>query len=364
MRRISMPSSLARVLAGACFAALLAEAAVAQPPPTFEERIDVTEVLLDVVAVDKKGRVVEGLGVEDFVVEENGEPVTVTDVNFYTTRYGRGDENASDLPASRYFILFFHDQRRNAGPGNLLLQQQLEAGRESRRFIESKLGPSDFVAVVSYDVKLEIHQDFTQDRASLLAAIEAATAGGKAPGIRTPSERRRAVHDGPSIFRNLPPGPTLDKQTTRIYDAIRVVAEASGYLVGRKSLLLFSIGFGRLEGSPIAQADPRYYPQMERALNANNVAIYPLDLTPVGVEHIQEGFLNQLADDTGGVYYRNFVSFATPLGRIADENIGYYLLSYRTNLPKSEDDAYRQVSVKTTRSKVIIRAPRGVEVGS
>lgn len=332
--------------------------------PTFGEEIDVTEVLLDVVAVDKKGRVVEGLGVEDFEVIENGDRVEVTDVSFYTTRYGRGDEAVAELPASRYFVLFFHDQQRNAGGASRLLQQQLEAGRESRAFVESKLGPSDFVAVVSWDVKLEIHQDFTQDRQALIDAIENATAGGRSPGIRTPSERRRAVHDGPSVFRNLPPGPILEKQTTRIYDAIRVVADATGYLVGRKNLLLFSIGFGRLQGSPIAQPDSRYYPQMERALNANNVAVYPLDLTPTGIEHIQESFLNQLADDTGGFYYRNFVSFATPLNRIATENTGYYLLSYRTQRPKDEKDVYRDIKIKVKRPKVRVRAPRGVNVGS
>lgn len=343
----------------------------AAPPPTFEERIDVTEVLLDIVAVDNKGRVVEGLGIDDFTVVEDGEPVTLTDVSFYSTRYGRppgedtaGDRDGSELPASRYFILFFEDQRRNASIGNRLLQQQLDAGRKSRGWIEKVMGPSDWVAVLSYDAKLEIHQDFTQDRQALLDAIGAATVGGKAPGIRTPSQRRRAIADGPSIFRNLPSGPQLARDTTRLYDALRLAAEASGYLVGRKSLLLFTIGFGRLDSGPFAQPDPRYYPALERALNANNVAIYPIDLTPPGVEHLQESFLNQLAFDSGGYYFRNFISFATPLASIAQENTGYYLLSYRTSRAEDEDDRYRRIKVTTSRRKVRLRAPRGVQVGS
>lgn len=358
--------------------AAIGAGAQAPPPgtpaevPAFGEQIDVTEVLLDIVAVDKKGRPVEGLGPDDFQVEENGQPVNLTGVSFYSTRYAQPATGAaasshsaaagSELPASRYFIFFFHDQRRNAGPGNQLMQQQLDAGRKSRAWIEHTMGPSDWAAVLSYDVRLNIHQDFTQNREALEQAIEQATVGSHDPGIRTPRQRRRAIADGPSIFRNLPSGPTLEKQTARIYDGLRVAAEATGYLVGRKNLLLFSIGFGRLDGTPFARPDPRYYPALEHALNANNVAVYPLDLTPNGIDHIQENFLNQLAADSGGYYFRNFVSFAVPLARIARENTGYYLLSYSTPRARDAAHSYRTIKVRTTRPKVTLRAPRGVEI--
>ncbi len=386
MRR-PRPKLMLPSLAVALSASLLAASATAQSPaepptasaaetPTFEDRVDVTEVLLDIVAVDKKGRVVEGLGIDDFAVVEDGKPVTLTDVSFYSTRYGRpvndeagaeataGEHDGSELPASRYFVLFFEEQRGNANIGNRLLQQQLDAGRKSRDWIETEMGPSDWVAVLSYDNKLEIHQDFTQDRLALLDAIQAASVKGKDPGIRTPSERRRAIADGPSIFRNLPSGPQLARDTKHMYDALRVTAEASGYLVGRKNLLLFTIGFGRLDSGPFAQPDPRYYPDLEKALNANNVAIYPIDLSRPGVEHLQESFLNQLAFDSGGFYFRNFVSFATPLASIAQENTGYYLLSYRTTRAQDDKDRYRRIKVTTSQRKVKLRAPRGVQVGS
>ncbi len=186
------------ILAAIAFCLLAASGvpATAQEEPIagFEGLVEVTEVLLDVLAVDASGRTVVGLGEDDFLVEEDGEEVKVTGASFYVTRYGTGGEllTADGVkPSSRYFILFFHDQRQSATPQNRLLQQQLDAGRKAHNWVRDQLSGSDWVAVVSYDVKLVVHQDFTQDRGSLLAAIgDAAMA--KDPGVRPPSERRRA----------------------------------------------------------------------------------------------------------------------------------------------------------------------------
>ena len=350
---------------------VLATAQQEEPPAEFRELIEVTEVFLDVLVTDKKGKVVPGLGADDFVVTEDGEPVELTSCAFYTTAYGAeppaavesAGESAVEIPASRYFIFFFHDQTRNATPQNRLLQKQLDAGRQAHNWVRDKLTGSDWVAVVSYDVKLVVHQDFTQDRGSLLAAIgDAAMA--KDPGVLPPSRRKReTAGTEPSLLRGLPGGADLDKETTRIYDAIRLLAEASRPIVGRKSLLLFTIGFGDLDTRMrTSRGDPRYYPAMEKALNDSNVAVYPIDLKPVEFQGLQEDFLNQLADDSGGSFYTNVVNFTTPLQQIAAENTGYYLMSFRTEHPAGES-GYREIKVKVKSGKVRVRTRRGYLYG-
>ncbi len=329
----------------------------------FEDRVEVTEVLLDVLVTDKDGQPVSGLDVADFVVKENGREVELTGADFYTTRYGVEDETAEgEIPASRYFIFFFHDQRLVAHVSNRLLTQQLEAARESRKWVEQEMKPSDWVAVAGYDVKLKVFQDFTQDREALLTAIMEAARG------RDPEKgrwtRQPAAADAPSLLRELPSGKELRRETRQIYDGLSLLAEATGHIVGRKTLLLLSIGFGEIDGfAPFARADHRYYPGLEEALNDNNVAVYPIDLTPQNFEHAQTNFLNQLASDTGGFYYRNFVSFLTPLREIADESVGYYLLSYRAEHPRGKV-GYQPIRVDMRSPQLVVRAPRGYRFGS
>lgn len=329
----------------------------------FEERLEITEVLLDVLVTDKDGSPVAGLQASDFVVEEDGREVELTGVDYYTTRYGEeGSDVEGQIPASRYFVFFFHDQRLVADGNNQLLRTQLDAARESRDWVEEEMRPSDWVAVAGYDVKLKIFQDFTQDRQALLSAITAASRG------RDPEKERwtqkSTAADAPSLLRDLPTGRELRRQTKRIYDGLTLLAEAMGHIAGRKTLLLLSIGFGEFDGfSPFARPDSRYYPELEEALNDNNVAVYPIDLTPQFLEHGQTNFLHQLANDTGGYYYKNFTSFLTPLREIADENVGYYLLSYRSEHPRGKR-GYQEIKVKTRMPKLVVRAPRGYRFGA
>ncbi len=341
----------------------------ARGPQTFSELVEVSEVLLDVLATDDQGHVVLGLGRDDFIVEEEGQPVEVTSVSFYTNSYETNSYErkpaapgaAAEVPASRYFILFFHDQTRHGYFGRALIRQQLEAGRQSIRWVEEHLEPSDWVAVASYDVQLHVHQDFTQDRVALKTAIEHAVSG-KAAG-RGVTRRRAGGGETLSILRRLPPARELRRLTSTPYAGIRVLAEATGSIVGRKNLLLFSTGFGQEVGQQRrSRPDPRDYPACETALNDQNVAVYPVDLTPAGRDPRQRDFFKQLAQDTGGTYHEDFVGFLSPLERTAAENHGYYLLSYQTEHPAGQS-GYQRIVVRARNPSITVRARTGYRFG-
>ncbi len=347
---------------------LIAGTAGAQEPAAeFEGMVEVTEVLLDVLATDRSGEAVTGLDKEDFLVTENGEPVTLTGVSFYTTRYG-ADGNVStaggEVPSSRYFIFFFHDLQRLRRQSSRLSSQDLKARRGSKEWVEQEMLPSDWVAVAGYDYRLKLHLDFTQDREQILRAIDAA-ARGEDPE-KSAGRRGRPVPPAgaPSLLRNLPAGKELRDETKRVYGGIRLLADASSFIVGRKNLLLFTVGFGELRrGSPFPTGDPRRYPPMERALNDANVAVYTIDMTPAQVDDPQRSFMTQLANDTGGTYYGSFVNFLTPLKDIAAENVGYYVLSYQSEHPASKR-GYQKVTVKARDKGVKIRARKGYLYGT
>ena len=87
MKRFIRPTLWA--LAAALSFAPLAQAQGTEekpPAPRFQGEANVNEVLMDVLVTDAKGNVIVGLDKSDFVVRENGKPVDLTGVTFYSNR--------------------------------------------------------------------------------------------------------------------------------------------------------------------------------------------------------------------------------------------------------------------------------------
>ena len=361
--------SLVRLLATLSLLLTLPTTPAAAQEAEFADRVDVTEVLLDVLVTDKKGNVIVGLEAEDFIVEESGERVEVQAATFYSNRRfvesaeatEKMDLEIEEVPVDRYFILFFHDTRRD-DPS--LTRNQIRAVKRAEQWISQELLPNDWVAVVRYDVKLRIHQDFTTDNGKLFAALEE-VAKGKDPGANWPS--RRDADAGPSLGPHLPQGRDLRKETTRIYSGLQVLAEAAGHVTGRKNVLFFSVGFGELNGFGAYVPDPRFYDDTMQALNDNNLAIYAISLYEstrprnAALERL-EGSLSLLAADTGGRFFSSFVNFETPLRQVVEENNGYYLLSYSSSSPAG-DSGYRKVKVSTENPEFVVKGREGYRYG-
>jgi VWFA-related protein len=358
---------LRKIIATAALTLALAPAASRaqeQPPQgQFGEQINVNEVLLDVLVTDAKGNVIVGLSPRDFVVKENGKVVDLTGLTFYSNRrlVGTAKEGVAveTVPEDRYFILFFDDQKDAATEAPELLSRQVEAGQRARDWVLKGRQPADWVAVVSYDTKLKVQQDFTRDGRALAEAVAGAMKGKDAEG-NWPSRIKQG--EGPSLYAALPKGNELRDKTGTIYDAMRELARASGNIRGRKNLVMFTTGFGRVNGFNQYVPDPRYYSGMADALNDNNVAVYGIDLSPAGTIHPLASSMNQLASDTGGQYYGTFNSFATPLRQIGEENSGYYLLSYRSEQPAGKS-GFQDVKVTTTNPEFKVRARKGYAFG-
>jgi VWFA-related protein len=346
-----------------------------QPQADFAEELAVTEVVLDVLVTDAGGNVVVGLGKDDFIVEDQGQVVGLSGASFYSNRRFMSSAQAADqanidqniIPTDRYFVIFFHDDRA-ANPG-LLTRATMDAARYFSKWVREELLPNDHVAVVSFDSQLKVWQDFTQNKSDVEGAIAQVLKGGKDPGTQWASRIPDESGSGPSLRANLPQGKDLRKASRRIYDALRLVAEATESVVGRKNLVLLSWGFGDVSTSYGAYyPDPRYYPNMIQTLNDQNVAVYSIDL----ISTTRQGSLNDrginqslslLSDDTGGRYYFHFDTFATPLSKVNQENNGYYMLSFSAQYPAG-DEGYREVQVRTVNPTFKVRARKGYRYGA
>lgn len=355
----------------AALLAVVPAAAQEQPPtkPQFGEEIRVSEVLLDALVTDANGYVVLGLGADDFVVEEDGEPVQLSGVTFYSNRRlvessARAEQlgiSPGEVPTDRHFILFFDDPR-SALPR--LTVQQLDAGRRAAQWARSETLPNDYVAVVGYDFRLKVYQDFSNEPDRVAEGIERAMTGREVDVDRA----RTADPKAPSLLAHLPAGRNAIRDgSKRIYDALELIARAVDPIRGRKNLIFFSIGFGEVDRFGIYSPDQRYYPDLVHALNDANVAVYSVDLIPTGLGGPPLGrflgnSLSDLAADTGGRYYYTFVNFLTPLEQVSEDNNGYYLLSYTSRRPAGES-GYQKVTVDTVNPEFRVRARRGYLYG-
>jgi len=333
----------------------------------FQGKVNVNEVLLDVLVTDSTGNVIVGLDKSDFVVKDNGKPVALTGVTFYSNRrllesnptLAKQGVSVEQGTEDRYFVLFFEDQKVNAQDAPQLLSQQLEASKRARGWVDGEMLANDWVAVVSYDTRLKVQQDFTHDRKALIAAIGDAVKG------RDPEGNYNSRIDpskGPSLLAGLPRGEELMNKTPKIYNALQVIARSAGNIRGRKNLLLFTYGLPANE-TTFGQfvPDKRYFLPTVDVLNANNVAVYSLDLTPAATQHTLSDSLQKMSDDTGGRYFFNITNFATPLDQISKENNGYYLLSYQSE--QTGKPGFQNVTVTTTNREFRVKARKGYETG-
>jgi VWFA-related protein len=313
------------------------------------------EFLLDVLVTAPGGGVIVGLDKEDFVVRMDGQPVEIMDLTFYGNRRllaklrnlpGKGID-LDKLPQERYFILLFERQGNFSETGTSLTKRRQEMGKFARKWT-GFLEPNDWVAVASYETRLDLHQDFTRDPEALSKAIDAAVLGRSVATAHAPAEAR------PSLAANLPRGKELVRRTTSLHDALEVLGQAAAGITGRKNLLLVSDGFERGSSGPFGRS-PGQFAEIDRAvrsLNAGNVAVYTTDLTQ-RVPALQG--LERLAETTGGRHVQSYGALFYEVGR---DNVGYYLLRYRAPNPAAAS-GFQKVEVGVVGPDATVRTRSG-----
>ncbi len=290
--------------------------AAAQDPPRFTERVDVARILLDVRAIDLRGRPLLGLEPADFEVKIDGRVVPVESVQHVTGRRVDADERAATALASsspqpqmdgRLVVFLFQKSLDGSRiPGLMQMLRHLRGNLAT-------LPARDRVAVLRFDSRLELLLDFTKNRTLIERAFERDVLFGDAAD---PGETQ-----GPS-FRPLVDGERSHPSYSMETSLLRI-ADALAPLPGPKSLIIVGHGFGRLSSATV-MLDTEYDDARE-ALQRARASVFCLDVTDADYHSLEMG-LRTVADDTGGLYQRTHQFSEAALGRVLAALEGQYVL--------------------------------------
>jgi len=203
----------------------------------------------------------------------------------------------------------------------LLIQKDLEPSRivglmrlliEARPFFAA-FTPRDRLAVLSFDSRLRIWSDFTNDLARVRALLQHDILMGEPAAL--------VESDAPSLVASL--GARQAQDASTMEEALALVGRALERLPGAKSVIVFGHGFGRLQLSGVTLAPD--YDEARRSLRAARASVFCLDVTQADYHSLEAG-LEQVAEDTGGFFERTHVFPTRALNRLAGVLAGHYVL--------------------------------------
>src|SRR5688572_8507474 len=297
-------------VSGWTLAALLCLVAPASTQqPTFKVSVNVVDV--DVTVRDAAGNFVTGLAAEDFEVLEDGRPQTIqtfsyielpaqthTSLTFGGRLVPADIRSNRDVESGRVYIILLDDL--NVAPIRTTIVR-----RRARDFIERHFGPRDLAAVVVTSGRKDAAQEFTNDPALLLKAVDHFFGQRLQPAemerldnyyqnqllaglndtIENPSDPQQSTTVVNPITRNQSFDPSNLERGQRAVGVLDTIASLSEFLEGvrgrRKALLWFSEGidypmsdaFSSQSGSEILRATRDAVSAAGRA----NVNVYALD---------------------------------------------------------------------------------------
>ncbi|MEO8190608.1 MAG: VWA domain-containing protein [Acidobacteriota bacterium] len=324
------PRSFATTMCFCLAAWLAAEAPLAQTRPdparpgTYRDEARVERVILDAHVTDNKGEALPRLGAADFELRVDGAMVPLESADWIPA--GEPEVSVpsaadSSMPSAvsteaapgRLLIFFFQTDYTTSRLIGLV-----RMGLQARRFLDTLL-PSDRVAVLSFDSHLKLRQDFTDDRARILAAIHAS--------LRTGPPKLSEPEPGPSLARHFDYAGAQDAVTPE--GALALIARAATPLPGGKEMLFFGWGLQTIGG--MSGANPRDridYAEALPALARARITIFSLDVTDAD-HHSLEKTLSHIADLTGGTYSKTHIFPDAAMERVRRAIAGRYVLVFK-----------------------------------
>jgi VWFA-related protein len=279
----------------------------------------VTRILIDARVFDDRGHPITDLTPSDFVVRIAGRAARVESAEWVGDVQGEPPRAPAGDAAGR-------DRRDTTGsvpPGRLvvfLVQKDLEPSRivglmRLAQLVDRMLQPfsaHDRVAVLSFDSRLRIWSDFTNDFDRIRAGL--------ARDVLLTHPRQLEASRGPSLM------PWLDERAaglSSMEETLRHIAVALHPLPGAKSLVLLGYGFGHWTPAGVVQT--LSYGQAVVALQRARVSVFTLNVTQAHYNSLQAG-LQAVAAQTGGTYASTYEFPAAAVQRVARALAGHYVL--------------------------------------
>jgi VWFA-related protein len=293
-----------------------------KPGETLKVNVNVVQLFFNVK--DKHGALIPNLTKDDFQIAEDSKPQTI---KYFTAE--------SNLPLTLGMLIDSSGSQRN------VIDMEKEVGGA---FLKQILTDKDEAYVISFDISVDLLQDFTRDTHRLQTALNKAkinvdfTSGG-IPGMG----------GGPVPTQNAP--------GTLLYDAVYLSAhDMLSKETGRKAMILLTDG--QDEGSRLKIQDA-----IEAAQKADAI-VYVLLCADRGFYggfggYTGEGEMRKLTEQTGGRVINvgnKFDKLREAFDQIANELRSQYNVGYTpTNL--KHDGTYRKIEIKNKQNyKIQARA--------
>ena len=281
-----------------------------QSMETLKVRVNVVQLFFNVK--DKKGALIPNLTKDDFELLEDGKPQTI---KYFTAE--------SNLPLTLGILI------DTSGSQMRVLEMEKEVGGA---FLNDILREKDEAFVISFDVNVDLLQDFTNDIHRLKAAMNKArinTGGGG--GIIIPGWWRNPVPTGP------PRG-------TLLYDAVYLAAhDELAHEVGRKAMILLTDGED--QGSQLQVRDA-----IEAAQKSDSIC-YVLMIADRGFYggfgYSGDSEMKKLANETGGRVIEvgnKMDKLKEAFDQIAKELRSQYNIGY-TSTNTTQDGTFRKIEL-------------------
>ncbi|PYX22839.1 MAG: VWA domain-containing protein [Acidobacteria bacterium] len=295
-----------------------------QPISSVKVNVNVVQLFFNVK--DKKGGLIPNLTKNDFQVSEDGKPQTI--------KYFAAESN---LPLTLGILI------DASGSQQRVLDMEKEVGGD---FLSQILREKDLAFVISFDVNVDLLQDFTSSVHSLKTALNSAkinTGGGAGtiPGLG----------GGPVPSSTIPRG-------TLLYDAIYLAAhDELAQQVGRKAMIILTDGED--QGSQLKIQDA-----VEAAQKSDSI-VYVLLCADRGFYgfggYSGEGQMKKLTQETGGRVIEvgnKMDKLKQAFDQVAQELRSQYNVGY-TPTNAALDGTFRKVEIHANSKDYKIQARTG-----
>jgi VWFA-related protein len=313
----------------------------AQQSPYRLPGVEASRVVLEVRVTDPGGRPLPGLTPKDFRLEVDGRSAALESAvwvaeapNVARVLPPAVSPNAA-LSSGRLVVLLFQKDFEGSR-----LRGLLKALGQAKELL-APLSPRDRVAVLTFDTHLRLHLDFTADLDAVTRVLDESVLL-RWPGPLAPSAP-------PSLAAHLDGEDARGAASPE--QALLALGRALLPLPGAKTVLLFGYGLGQLSGGTVVLDHD--YDAARATLDRARAAVFCLDVTEAAWHSLEVG-LQQIAEDTGGQYFKVHENAGAALSRVAAALAGHYVLTFER--PEGRRGEHRvRLSLARRRGTVLTR---------
>ena len=360
-------------------------------------------VRIDVELTDKSGRPIKGLKTEQFTITDDGKPQKISSFSYSDIEK---IETAVEVDAAPV-VVPVDAPATSAGPAEAMSEQTRDrrmmvlffdltsmqtddiqrAHDAAEKFVKQQMSPADLVAVVTFNVRLSVLVNFTNDRAMLEKGI-ARLVPGALSSLGDPLAA--AAQNGEADVQEYTGAAyTADETEFNVFNTDQKLAAVEGLanvlagIPGRKAVIEFTGGITqtgeenrtalRAATDAANRADVSIYSIDARGLFATapggdvttNAATGTSMFSGASVFHQTDqredtrDTLATLSSDTGGKAFFDLGDLSDAFPKIQQDNAGYYLIGYYLPAGIKRDGRWRTIHVKVNAPAAHVRYRTG-----